>query len=94
MNGCVSLPSDIEFRMCAHGCVVCFGCVSGKGAGVSVEVFDDAATTCLELVKGNFFFPFQQSKQWERYNEEKKRASEEAAAQKTKENKSSACVVL
>lgn len=52
-----------------------------------VDLFDEAAATCLELIKGNYFFLFQQSKQYQAYTAEKK-------ARKEQEKKSSTCTIL
>lgn len=69
--------------------------------GPGVDLFDDAASTCLELIKGNYFFPFQSSKQFERYKAEKQqredeqaRADAEAQQAAKKKGKSGACVIL
>ena len=61
-------------------------------AGATVDLFDDAASTCLELIKGNYYFPFQSSKQYERYKADKKSREEAGAAAAKK--KTSACCIL
>jgi hypothetical protein len=62
----------------------------GKQQNATVDLFDEAAATCLELIKGNYFFPFQQSKQYQAYQAEKKTREES----QPKEKKSGACTIL
>ena len=59
------------------------------------ELFDEASAHCLELIKGNYFFPFQQSKQYAAFQAEKKQREKEEAEQKKKKEKSKGmCVIL
>lgn len=63
----------------------------------AADLFDEASAHCLELIKGNYFFPFQQSKQYAAYMTEKKqREKDEAAAaeQKRKKDKAGRCTIL
>ncbi len=53
---------------------------SGAAYGAPVDLFDESAAHCLELIKGNYFFPFQSSKQYAGYKVEKKAKEEKEAA--------------
>jgi hypothetical protein len=61
-------------------------------------LFDESAAYCLELIKGNYFFPFQSSKQYQAYKADKQAriAAEQLQQQQEAEKKktSTACVIL
>jgi hypothetical protein len=62
-----------------------------------VELFDESAAYCLELIKGNYFFPFQSSKQYQAYKADKQAriAAEQLQRQQAAEKKTStACAIL
>lgn len=59
------------------------------------DLFDEASAHCLELIKGNYFFPFQQSKQYAAFQTEKRAREQQEAEQKRKKEKSGRmCVIL
>lgn len=64
---------------------------NGNLQSATSDLFDEAASTCLELIKGNYFFPFQQSKQYQTYQNEKKQREDAKAKE---EKKSNACCIL
>jgi len=69
---------------------------AGGVYGAPPDLFDESAAYCLELIKGNYFFPFQSSKQYLQYKAEKAQREhlEQQRKQEQKEKKSNACVIL
>jgi len=56
------------------------------------DLFDESASTCLELIKGNYYLPFQASKQYQTYRQEKE--EQETNRDQNKTVKSSSCSIL
>ena len=81
-----SLPNSSPLPLASTG---------GLPYSASCDLFDDAASTCLELLKGNYFFAFQQSKQFQTYQIEKKSREDEEKKKQLKHSKSSStCTIL